>query len=623
MVIKRIFSRYFAPYAIAILFLGSIWQSHLAEALDLIIYDFITATRPNKKGSNLPITIISISEIDIQKYGWPIDDKYLCNAIDHLIKSNVSAIGFDLYRDRGVGMKQDCLRKRARSVTKLVSIFNEAEKIIALPGTPPERMAFNDIVLDPDGVVRRNLVHVGGQEPYMRSFPLRVVSISKGIADLGMDIERGSINLSWISPNSGGYKNIDSAGYQSLLDYAIPGSFQTYTLNQLLENNISREDLEGQIILLGSTAPSLRDQFEVPHTRFQTSKSQFLIPGVELHAHRIAQLLDFIDGDQSRIISALGALGNKVSLLLSAITALLIGESIPSLRRSILFGIIIFLGLLGLGLALLWMKFWIGIVMPLSVLLIFSSTGWFRRGVINQQQRKEIQKLLGQTTSPDVAAQLWEQREQLLSNGRFEGRQIPVTILFADTCNFTKVAESMNPSILMNWLNRGMSSFVPEITNNGGIVNKFTGDGFLAIFGAPVGHGPNQDAKAAIETAVSIQEALKKLNVELSKEKLPKFRLRIGIHSGEVLAGSIGSRERLEYGIIGDAVNCASRLESIEKNRQSNDCRVLVSSSTRELLQSESQFLWEEWGNHSIKGRYMQLKISELQGKIKSTNIIN
>ena len=88
-----------------------------------------------------------------------------------------------------------------------------------------------------------------------------------------------------------------------------------------------------------------------------------------------------------------------------------------------------------------------------------------------------MQRLLGQTSSPAVAQQLWDHREELIKDGRFEGREQPVTVLFSDTCNFTGVSEQLSPSDLMQWLNRGISIGVDAVTSRGGMVNKFTGDG--------------------------------------------------------------------------------------------------------------------------------------------------
>jgi adenylate cyclase len=222
-----------------------------------------------------------------------------------------------------------------------------------------------------------------------------------------------------------------------------------------------------------------------------------------------------------------------------------------------------------------------------------------------------------------VANQLWNQREALLSDGRFEGRQLEVTAIFSDTRNFTTVSEGLAPAELLNWLNRGMAYCVPAISRRGGMVNKFTGDGFLAVFGAPVGVSPAADARAAVQTVLEIQQGMEQLNAELEADGEPAMALRIGVHSGPVLAGSMGSSERLEYAVIGDTVNCASRLESIDKTRQDNLCRVLVSSATRDLLLEHAsaeerlwceRLIWNDWGSLHVKGRQEPLQIWELRG---------
>jgi adenylate cyclase len=264
---------------------------------------------------------------------------------------------------------------------------------------------------------------------------------------------------------------------------------------------------------------------------------------------------------------------------------------------------------------LLLLHVWIGPTLPLAALLVMAAAAWVRRGAASHQNQQQIQKLLGQSTSPAVAQQLWEQRDELLSNGRFEGRLLPVTILFSDTTNFTTVAEAFGPAELLAWFNRGMAHCVPAVIRRGGMVNKFPGDGMLAVFGAPLSRGPGFDARAAIEAALEIGAGLDQLNQELAAEGAPAMRMRIGIHSGTVLAGSMGSSERLEYTVTGDAVNCASRLESLEKHRHDKVLRVLVSSSTRELLEADldGNLLWLDWGAIQVKGRQEPLHVSELR----------
>jgi adenylate cyclase len=277
-------------------------------------------------------------------------------------------------------------------------------------------------------------------------------------------------------------------------------------------------------------------------------------------------------------------------------------------------------GLISIGAAsglgwLLWNQIWVGIAMPLTGLISMGGAAWLRRGAMSQQHSQQIKQLLGQTTSPAVAQQLWDQRDELLRDGRFEGRQLPITVLFTDTASFTSVSERLNPPELMDWLNRGMAICVPAVTKRGGMVNKFTGDGMLAVFGVPIEQDIAADAQAAIEASREIKAGLETLNAELRDEGLPEMLIRLGIHSGDALVGSMGSAERIEYAVIGDTVNCASRLESLDKNRHDGVLRVLMSSQTLALLdpQFRSSLILESWGNVQVKGRVEPLEVSELK----------
>jgi adenylate cyclase len=434
--------------------------------------------------------------------------------------------------------------------------------------------------------------------------------------------------LQWLGPDAGGYYNTDAAGFQQMLPFARPGSFRQWTLQQLLNGQVPAAELRGTTVLIGSTAPSLRDLFQVPQTRFRAGASQQLMPGVEIHANRLASLQErqrqIAQGrpGQSRIWTADGALTDAI-VLLAALLGALVTERVSPIRRGLLLLVLLLLAWSAVAVGLLLVQVWIELSEPLAALLLFGGTGLLRRGALAQQQRQQIQRLLGQTTSPAVANQLWNQREALLSDGRFEGRQLEVTAIFSDTRNFTTVSEGLAPAELLNWLNRGMAYCVPAISRRGGMVNKFTGDGFLAVFGAPVGVSPAADARAAVQTVLEIQQGMEQLNAELEADGEPAMALRIGVHSGPVLAGSMGSSERLEYAVIGDTVNCASRLESIDKTRHDNLCRVLVSSATRDLLLEQAsaeerlwceRLIWLDWGSLQVKGRQVPLQIWELRG---------
>ena len=605
------------PYLVALAVLALLRQSGLAQTVDLALYDLITSRREAPSGLDSPITLIGIEESDIQRYGWPIDDGLFCRGIDGLRRGGASAIGFDLYRDQGVGPEQQCLRDRFRQEPTLVSIFNVASGIAAVPGTPAERQSYNDLSLDADGVLRRDLVHVTGQDEATVSFAMRVMEVATGDRSIRGSIDAGTDDDAWLAADAGGYHNEVEAGLglQRMLLYRQPGSYRRYTLEQWLENSIPADAIRDQIVLIGSTAPSLRDLFEVPFSRFHSGVEMFQLPGLEIHANRIATLLDS-RSNSAALIWTMPGWGNRLLLVVALLAGLALGEAIPTLRRSVLVVTAVAgagaAGLLGL---LFWSQVWVGTALPLTGLLSMAGAAWLRRGAVSQQHSQQIRRLLGQATSPAVAQQLWDQREELLSNGRFEGQQLPITVLFTDTASFTSVSERLSPRELMDWLNRGMAICVPAVTRRGGMVNKFTGDGMLAVFGVPVRQDPTAEAAAALEAAQEIQAGLEQLNAELLQEGAPEMRVRAGIHSGEALVGSMGSADRIEYAVIGDTVNCASRLESLDKQRHQGVMRVLLSSNTLDILDPtiRQQLQLESWGSVQVKGRDEPLEVSELK----------
>lgn len=604
-----------APYIGAGMVAALVQISGLAQTLDLLLYDLVTTLRPKPSAQQLPITLIGIEESDIRQLGWPIDDGLFCQALDRLLLQGALAVGFDLYRDQGVGPAQECLRQRFANEKRLVSIFNVASSIGAIPGTPEERQSYNDLSLDLDGVLRRDLVHVAGQDAATVAFPLRVVEVATGDRSLRQRLETDTLADAWLNADAGGYhRNADaSAGMQRLLQFRQPGSFRFYPLSALLEREVPADAIANRIVLIGSTAPSLRDLFVVPMSRFHRDTEKLQLSGVEIHAMRVATLLDHQRGEAVPGWLMPGW-GNLLLTLAAAGLGLVLGEAFRQLRWSVLAVVASGMGLTGMLVGLQFKQVWIGTAMPLVSLAALAGAAWLRRGAASQEHAQQVQRLLGQATSPAVAQQLWEQRDQLLRDGSFEGRQLPVTVLFTDTANFTNVSEGLEPAVLMMWLNRGMAVCVPAVTRRDGMVNKFTGDGMLAVFGVPLGADPGAEAEAAIAAALDIRKGLTALNQALADEDMPAMRMRIGIHSGEVLAGSMGSSERLEYAVIGDTVNCASRLESLNKGRHNGVVRILVSSNTRELLKPEKdqQYTWQDWGTLEVKGRKQLLEIWEL-----------
>ncbi len=601
-----------APYAFASALLLGLQYSPAVEPFNLLVYDLVSTLR-GSYSPQLPndIAIVAIDEAEIDRYNWPIADSYLCDAIRQLDLLDVKAIGLDLYRNQSIPTSDRCLSQLVADNPRLISIHNIAESIPAIPNTPAQQQAFNDIVVDADRVVRRDLVHVGGQDKRTRSLPLRLLETARHDHNLAERLESMESSI-WLEPGSGGYQRLDSAGYQTMLAVYPSSRYPIIGLHDFLNGRYDPDQLQDRIVLIGSTAASLKDQFEIPNSRWHQGDRFLELPGVEIHAQRLESLQNLLLHNQAQIRVA-SPLHRLLLLAAMVLLGIALAERPSGIRRSALLLVLCGCTLIGAVVMVLIQGIWIGVAMPLAGLIVFGSSGILRRGAISQNHQKEMRQLLGQATSPAVAQQLWNQRTELIQDGRFTGREQLVTILFSDICNFTQVSEQLSPAELINWLNQGIAIGVDAVTSHGGMVNKFTGDGMLAVFGAPVSAGSEVEAQQALAAAKAIQVAIFNLNQTLMSRGESTLRLRIGIHSGKVITGSIGSRERLEYAVIGDTVNCASRLESFCKEKNQGFVRVLVSSTTL-LLAGESlhQTNLKEWGLINVKGRQEPLIAFEL-----------
>ena len=590
--------------------------SGVSQNIDLLIFDSLKTRFPKKYLYDSPSIVVGISESDIEKYGWPIDDKYLLQTIQKLDKAESSSIVLDLYRNVGVGEGAKSLANYSRSNKKVISIFNVAESIPSIPKFPLNRMAFNDMPIDTDNVVRRDLVGVNRKKYNLSaeyiSVPMRMVEINQYLNRKKFDLEdefyKNEIPL--IKNFSGGYTNVDSNGFQIFINYPEKNYIPIYSLDDILKDKISSEKLKDKMVVIGATAPSLKDVFAIPSSRFETDSKSLLISGAEIHAHRANQLLALQNNSPLKINTI-----NPLMELIGIIFYVSLISIFIEKTKKISTGFFVVLTALGFLSLLVYFAFvngyWIEFALPVIGAIAFSSVSWLRKASEQQKQKALMQKLLGQTTSPEVAEELWNQKDSLLENGRFPGTELPVTILFSDTVSFSSVSENMNPTELLDWLNRGMERFVKIISENGGMVNKFTGDGFLAVFGAPVKKTYEQSSNEAIKTAIEIRGAIENLKKDLEAEGLPLIKLRIGIHSGKIITGSMGGSEKIEYALIGDSVNVAARLESLNKENMKNNCRILVSKESLNFANS-SDFNLEEWGPCKVKGRESLVEVFEI-----------
>ena len=182
------------------------------------------------------------------------------------------------------------------------------------------------------------------------------------------------------------------------------------------------------------------------------------------------------------------------------------------------------------------------------------------------------------------------------------GKTLELTILFCDLRDFTTLSEKRTAQQIVELLNEYFTEMVDCVMAEGGVVDKYIGDNIMAVFGAPVTRP--DDAKRAVRAAVRMRGALAKLNERFAARGIERLRFGIGLHSGEVVAGNIGSAKRMEYTVIGDAVNLASRLESKTKELATD---ILISEATLERLDDLAAV--EAMGEVTVKGRAQPVKI--------------
>jgi class 3 adenylate cyclase/ActR/RegA family two-component response regulator len=235
----------------------------------------------------------------------------------------------------------------------------------------------------------------------------------------------------------------------------------------------------------------------------------------------------------------------------------------------------------------------------------------FNHMVAGLQEGFIYRDLLGRTVSPEVREQL---RQTFTSgNLRLEGQEAVATVLMTDIRGFTTLSEKADPATVFQWLNEYFGQLVPIVSNHGGVVNKFDGDAMLAFFGTlPRLLSPKQSAVAACEAAVEVLAAIEKLNEQRKLRGEPQLITGIGIHTGVLIAGGLGSSDRIHYTIIGDTVNTTQRIESLTRD-VFDGSGILVSQPTfAALAETQEQFIFQPLGFYQVKGKKEPLQVHRL-----------
>ncbi len=267
------------------------------EFLELVCFDNMVRL-VGDAGPDPRLLVVTITEADLQaQKQWPLSDRTLAEVLTKLQQSQPTAIGLDLYRNLPQPPGHESLMQQLQA-PNVITITNlgdtNAEGVSPIPGLSPEHIGFNDFVIDPDGVVRRNLIYAyQGQEQYY-SFSLRLTLKyldQQGVtAKVHPNVQLGNIIFPPLNSNSGGYHNIDSAGNQIMISYRSPKQIaRQVSLTQVLRGEFQPEWVKDKVVLIGTTASSLKDLFFTPYSASKSANPA--MPGVLIHAQLVSQLL--------------------------------------------------------------------------------------------------------------------------------------------------------------------------------------------------------------------------------------------------------------------------------------------------------------------------------------------
>lgn len=378
-----------------------------------------------------------------------------------------------------------------------------------------------------------------------------------------------------------------------LINYLGPEkTFPTYSITDFLHGKIPEGTLTDKIVLVGATAVGLYDMRNTP---FAT-----VYPGLEVHATVIDNILkmEFIHKPKwTKVFDALAIV----------LFALLMGALIP--RLSAIKGVLLMSGLFVFYILLCQWLFthallWINMVYPLLALVLMYASLTVYRYLTEERERKKIRRAFSHYVSSSVVNEVLKNPDKLKLGGEMK----ELTVLFSDIRGFTTLSEGLSPEEVHALINEYLTAMTAVVFQHGGTLDKYMGDAVMAIYGAPIDQPDH--AHKACDTALDMMHALKELNALWTREGKPLLDIGIGINTGLMMVGNMGSEQRFEYTVLGDAVNLGSRLEGANKSYLTH---ILISEFTYEKV--KDRFLCMEIDSVRVKGKSRPIRIFQLLGR--------
>ena len=377
----------------------------------------------------------------------------------------------------------------------------------------------------------------------------------------------------------GGHRSRQDDRLSALNFYGPEGSFQRLPAWEVLDparwtNHPLRKNLAGAVVLLGPVVAQGADGYPTPFGS---------LSGLEVLATATANSLQG-DGLQPWPRSAPA---RALLALLPLLIVLGAARGRQNLRgRLVLVALMLVLQGAAVAVALQQAHRWLPLLAPVSGLtllgLLYGGDAYLREG----RERRRLRRTFERYVAPSVVAEILS--DPGAAEGILRGRLLPVTVLFSDLKGFTQLTQQRSGEgrieLHVRQLNEYLGGMVEVIAAHGGTVDKFIGDAVMAVFGSPIGRGPREEALAALRCAEAMRTRLAELNEGWLAEGIEPFSSGIGLASGAVIVGQNGSPRRLDFTVIGDKVNLASRLEGLTRLL---DVPIVIDGTTAELVEGE------------------------------------
>ncbi len=383
----------------------------------------------------------------------------------------------------------------------------------------------------------------------------------------------------------------DETGQMVINYLGPPKTFPHYPITDIINHKVPKGTFKDRIVLVGATALGIYDMRNTPFSA--------VYPGLEVHATIIDNILRqnfLIRPDWTKILD----------LLAIVLIGVIAGIVIPRLNaiRGILFAIALFIAhILVCRLFFVRYGLWFNIIYPLAALVILYVSHTIYKYMTEERERKKIKGAFTHYVSSSVVNVMLKHPEKL----KLGGERKELTILFSDIKGFTTIAESVTPEELVHLLNEYLTVMTDVIFKYDGTLDKYIGDGIMALYGAPLDI-PDHPRKACL-SAIEMMKELKMLNEKWIGEGREPVDIRIGINTGSMLVGNMGSKQRFDFTAMGDSVNLGSRLEGANKSYKTN---IIIGESTYERVKDE--FVCMELDSVKVKGRKRPVRIYSLLG---------